>query len=76
MERVLRRTNIPCHAYYIGIVRKWKFVLRDVFRLFRAKKFFPDNYIYTHTQIQYNYYIIAAVLVGTRRSHCQATQGI
>jgi len=55
MERVSRRTNIPtykyiwhAYRYHIGILRKWKFVLRDVFRLFRAKKFFPDNYIYTY----------------------------
>lgn len=62
MERVSPRTNIPTYIYIfatridiicIGMVRKWKFVLRDVFRLFRAKKFFPDNYIYTHTHTQY-----------------------
>jgi len=71
MERVSRRTNIPTRIYIyamridisiIGIVRKWKFVLRDVFRLFRAKKkFFPDNCIYTYTVLYY--YIVAAVLV-------------
>lgn len=64
------------YGYYIGILRKWKFVLCDVFRLFRAKKFFPDNYIYTYT---YNVYtallLYCSGSISTRRCHCRPHRG-